>query len=255
MNIRNLNDAKTLSKCADFTLASFPALKLLLDSNDQVVGQTTWAAKKGGLILTLSAANTVKDADGLGASSNLTITNNGVMPTVGKYVCMFVVGKSRTNSPVAGTGAGFGDTAVGPAINAFGTAVDAGAANTCATSAPVSQLTTNNRRTCFVGYVDCVTTPTPPIYRVQGNDIDNLLPNNTGAMSLGTNMNTMGNAPLDSSVINVDAMSGTTHAGARVRLVALFDFTNPVTLNELKLAATWMARNYGYIWPGFLYRS
>lgn len=255
-NAKLWNDSGTLAKCLNPTQENFPALKALLHSDDFTAQALTWAARIGGFVLNLSANTSAKDSSGAYSTTALTVSSiTGDLPTVDKYILTFASGKTTTASATNGVAGTFGDTVL-HGVSAIGQGAAAAGGEVCGATAPAG-LTTFNRPTVAMGYVDGVGAAFagPPYvgYRVICNDTEAALPSSNSTLSIGTNMNSMGASALEPAMV-IAAMAGN-NDGRRVKMLGLFDFTNPLTLNEIKLASKWMAHNYGYVCPIFLGRS
>lgn len=248
LNLKHWNDPSILALCRNPTIDAFPAMKALFMSDDFTAGALSWASRYGGLTLTLPNTNTVKDADGVGSSAACQPTAvSGTMPTVGSYVVFTSTGHLGANVYI-GIGFTLGDTTSGVGVGSQGIAKTAGAS----VAVPaLSGVTTHTIPASIVSYFDCVDTSSPALYTALANDTDNVLDSGSGALT-GTDLTDMGDTALTAAA-NCGALAGT--ANRRVKIIGLFDFANPLTLNELKLAAGWQAHNTDAICPLFLERA
>ena len=224
--------------------ADFPAAKIIFHSDDYVDGALTWASRKGDLIATLSGAAT-KDANGVYAASARTVSSvAGTMPTLSKYVVALIIGNLNTSSATAGITSTIGLN-TSPGITSTGiayTAVEGGAANTIPTL--IGSITAGSK-VCGAGYYDLVDTTSPAIYRVLASAsnvaVDQAIPNGSGTTDLTTPANgqiLLGGAL--ASAMTFGFLAST--AGARGKIVAVFDFNVALTLGELEVACAEMAR-------------
>ena len=222
----------------DSLTADFPGLKILGHADDYTAGALTWATRAGSLVLTLAAAAT-KDANGV----YTTVTNSvasvaGTMPTLSKYAVALCIGNLQTSSASAGVAATFGSLSTGPYVINTGTFTD-NTALALMTAVALTGSITAGSKACQAAYWDCVDTTTPDAFRVMASGLvtDQAIPNststeNTGQFILGAVL---------ASAMSLTGLGGL-NDGRRIKLFALFDFGVPLSMIDLKIACTEMAR-------------
>ena len=255
--LRQKSSAKPYrSFTAESLAADFPASKIIFHADDYTAHATMWTDRKAGIVATLSGVGE-KDSSGVytltafgTASGNGWMEAEGNFPTLGKYAVCVAIGKPRSNSATVGLGGTFGETSIGPAVGTSGQAVaiNVDVRNTVPTMS--TPTTTVNRPSCVVSYFDLVEIASPQILRAYANDTDNVIGN--GAT---TTMDTLavGLGAAISSDIATTAFQGN-NDGSRIKLFALFDFALPLTLNELQIAASEMARTQE-LFAGWRYKT
>ena len=226
----------------DSLAANFPAAKIIFHSDDYVDGALTWASRKGDLIATLSGAAT-KDANGVYAASARTVSSvAGTMPTLSKYVVALVIGNLNSSSGTAGVTCTLGVSSA-PGVTTTGLAYTAVMGSASNTIPSLTGTISNGSKVCGAGYFDLVDTTSPAIHRIlaSGTSTDQAIPNGSGTTDLDTPANgqlVIGGALASAMVLGFL----TSTAGARGKIIALFDFNVALTLGEVQAACAEMAR-------------
>ena len=224
------------------TLDNFPALKILIHVDDFTPGSTTFPARIGGFNLTLPNATGTKDDDGYYATTGMggVINADSTLPIFGSgYLLSFASGTARTGSGIAGFTGKFGSAGVISGISTAGlAAADDGATVNALGSITV---TTSGKKSGSVGYLDCVSALNPVMYRTVANITDNTVFQAANTMSTGTNWQGMDSVAVEqqcelNAFFNADD-------GGRGIMMGLMDLASPLTANELKLIAIWLAFN------------
>ena len=208
--------------------ADFPACKLLLHMDDVTAGDTTWTDRISGRVFTFSGALS-KDSEGVHADgSNVTVSSiSGTMPTLAGYSALAIIGKPTAASTTTGLSCTIGDGTTGAGIIVTGLCYTTAGGNTARNTAPtVSAITTAGKLSARAAYWDMVDSSSPIIASAISNNYDTATGTSAGT---GTTTDTLAVnlGGVLSSASNFTALTGNT--GARLRMLALFDFTAPLS--------------------------
>lgn len=245
----------------------YPALKMLWHADDitpSTAQYQYWTDRITGNILTINTGLVgnylLKDSEGLystSAGSAYATTISGTMPTVlaTHYAVLVAIGKTSTASTIGGPGFTLGAdgtnllSLASSGISRFNSA----ALSAAGTLAPTA-LTNNNKKAAIVTYYDFVDVTGAPV----NPRIDRVIANDdfssADPICFTSGATTTAGATLNGSVGQFG--SGFTHSvlgtqpTARTKIQALFLFTNPLTTDELKVAAIEMART-GQLYAGW----
>ncbi len=243
--LKRKSSASPYSSFSDGSLVSdFPATKILFHADDYTAHATTWTDRAAGIVATLSGTGE-KDSQGVytltafgTASGNGWMEAEGNFPTLTKYAVCVAIGVTPTTSATAGLGGTFGETDIGPSLgtSAVATAIDVNTRNSIPTIN--TPPTTVNKPSCVVSYFDLVDTSSPQILRAIANNTDNVIGNGS---TTTTDTLAIGLGGAITSDIATASFQGS-NDGRRIKLFALLEFTNSITLNEIQLACVEMAR-------------
>lgn len=223
------------------TVENFPALKILVHMDDFAAGSTIFPARIGGFNLILPNSSGLKDANGYYCTTAMSteIIADNPLPIFGKgYVLTFASGRARTISGFAGFTGKFGVTG-GSWMSTAGLAVADGGNTSNALG--VITITTTGQQSGSVGYLDCVSATGPVMYRTVANTTDADVFQAANTMSTGTNFQGMDSVvPGQACELNALVVA---NDGGRQIMMGLLDLADPLTADELKLIAIWLAFN------------
>lgn len=216
---------------------AFPALKFLLHADDYVSG-ATWTARTG-QVVTLSGAIS-RDADGVYSviDRNAATFTGPISPS--KYAVIVSTGKSTTFSSSVGLTCTIGQTS---AVSTSGIVYDN---NNVQLSAVGMTGAITYGKGCAGSYYDLIDTTSPNIFSAQATNVSTDIIANGSGTTISTNQIVLG-GPL-SQTISIGGLSG--NFGQRCKLIALFDFSTPLSFTEFQLAIAEMART-GELYAGW----
>ncbi len=224
--------------------ADFHAIKVLFHADDFTNGASSWAARYGGLTINMSGALT-KDSSGVYTTATRTVSSvTGTMPTLSKYIALVGIGKLQTASQTVGSVVTFGSvdgTASGITSNGLAyTAANSGVVNSVAA---LTGSVTAGSLVSSIGFFDNVDTTSPAIYRILASATagDQAIANGSATTDLlGVPNDPIAFSTFGNSMACIALTSAT--AGARIKVIAVLDFSVTLSLGELEVAAAEMAR-------------
>lgn len=259
----NIIPYSSFNKKSDSAVANFPGIALLFHNDDLTAGAinapVTLACRKTGNILTITpdAGDAIlKDSDGFYCgTAPLSVAISGTMPTVlaSHYAVVIGIGKSTTASTINGPNFVIGgDVASRLSLGNTGAArYNSAALNTVPAVSPTA-LTNTNKSICHLTYYDFVDTTNPRIDRaVSNSDYASAV---STTFSNGTTTTTAGAVITPGQLAQAFSMGTLGNGTERIKIMALFLLTAPVSFDKLKIAAIEMAKTQ-QLFAGFRNRT
>lgn len=225
----------------DAGVSKFPAAKLIYHADDFTSGGTTWVDRISGVTLNFTAAVS-KDSEGIYSTTafNGVASVTGTMPTLdGKYAVLLAIGALQDASATVGLTITVGSSG-SVSVSNSGAATNA---TNSVTAQTLSGSITAGSKACRAGYWDMVDTTSPLCAAVLASASDvaanQAIPNSSTNTTSDTGQLVMGAAL--SNAFGIQSINSTT-AGQRTKIIALFEFSTDLTLAQLQVACSEMAR-------------